>query len=170
MNKVAFWCEILLWKNCSALLFDLFKFTFKFRAKIKSRRLKNFCENSKKKMFSKAPIKRFNDVTNENPAPVDYDPKEPKSRGSKCALVKSERFLEPKIHTPGPGYYETEQKKIVRQNSRKSMAMSRPMSNLSKCSSRTSSTNSLNTYTEADDDICFKTPSKIPVIKVIFVG
>lgn len=52
-------------------------------------------------MFSKAAIKRYNDVVNVTPAPGDYNPQEPKSRGSKVALVKSERFVEPKLTTPG---------------------------------------------------------------------
>ena len=60
------------------------------------------------KMFSKAPIKRFNESTSETPAPSDYDPQEVKSKGSKVALLKSERFLDlPKLATPGPGSYET---------------------------------------------------------------
>ena len=53
-------------------------------------------------MFSKAPIKRYNDEVNETPAPGDYDPKEAKSRGSKIAHSTSARFNEvSKSVTPG---------------------------------------------------------------------
>ena len=58
-------------------------------------------------MFSKASIKRFNEVASETPSPLDYDPKELKSKGSNVAMVKSERFMEPKLLTPGPGHYDT---------------------------------------------------------------
>ena len=59
-------------------------------------------------MFPKAAIKRFNDVTNETPGPLEYDPKEPKSRGTNAAMLKSERFVEPfQLTTPGPGHYDT---------------------------------------------------------------
>ena len=54
------------------------------------------------RMFSKAPIKRYNDEVNETPAPGDYDPKEAKSRGSKIAHSTSARFNEvSKSVTPG---------------------------------------------------------------------
>ena len=54
------------------------------------------------RMFSKAPIKRYNDEVNETPAPGDYDPKEAKSRGSKIAHSTSARFNEVgKSVTPG---------------------------------------------------------------------
>ena len=53
-------------------------------------------------MFSKAPIKRYNDEVNETPAPGDYDPKEAKSRGSKIAHSTSVRFNDAsKSVTPG---------------------------------------------------------------------
>ena len=53
-------------------------------------------------MFSKAPIKRYNDEVNETPAPGDYDPKEAKSRGSKIAHSTSARFNDvSKSVTPG---------------------------------------------------------------------
>ena len=59
-------------------------------------------------MFPKAAIKRFNDVTDETPGPLAYDPKEPKSRGTNVAVQKSERFVEPfQLTTPGPGHYDT---------------------------------------------------------------
>ena len=61
-------------------------------------------------MFSKASIKRFNEITNETPGPLEYDPKEPKSRGTNVAMLKSgaERFVEPfQLTTPGPGHYDT---------------------------------------------------------------
>merc|ERR1712038_510435 len=117
-------------------------------------------------MFSKAVIKRFNDTVTETPSPLDYDPQEAKSRGSKVALSTSVRFTEDKAVTPGPGAYEVDKKKPTGAKSapRKSLAP-RSISNLSKCSSKASSTNSLNNYMEADDDICFKTPSKLPIIK-----
>ena len=65
-------------------------------------------------MFSKAPLKRFNEKTNETPGPLDYDPQAPKSRGAKVAVTKSERFQELKSDTPGPGSYDTDEKPKLR--------------------------------------------------------
>ena len=67
----------------------------------------------------------------------------------------------------GPGAYEVDQKKpgSAKGVARKSIAP-RTLSNLSKCGgSKTSSNTSLNSWVEADDDICFKTPSKLPIIR-----
>ena len=118
------------------------------------------------RMFSKAPIKRYNDSIAETPAPGDYDPKEAKSRGSKIALSTSTRFNESKSDTPGPGAYEVDVKKpgSAKAVSKKTL-VPRSVSNLSKGGSRTSSNTSLNNWVEADDDICFKTPSKLPIIR-----
>ena len=124
-------------------------------------------------MFSKAPLKRFNEKTNETPGPLDYDPQAPKSRGAKVAVVKSERFQDLKNETPGPGSYNTDEKpkikpKIPSFKNRKSLA---PIKcNLSKAPSKTSltsSTNSLYSEVEADEDILFKTPNKIPTKKLV---
>ena len=106
-------------------------------------------------MFSKAPIKRYNDSIAETPAPGDYDPKEAKSRGSKIALSTSTRFNESKSDTPGPGAYEVDVKKpgSAKAVSKKTL-VPRSVSNLSKGGSRTSSNTSLNNWVEADDDIC----------------
>merc|ERR1712004_967363 len=124
------------------------------------------------KMFSKAPLKRFNEKANETPGPLDYDPQAPKSRGGKVAVTKSERFQDLKSDTPGPGSYDTDEKPKIKAKvpgfKRKSLAP--PKCNLSKASSKTSltgSTNSLYTEVEADDDIMFKTPNKLPTKKLV---
>ena len=66
------------------------------------------------RMFSKS--KRFNEKVSETPSPLDYDPKELKPKGSNVALVKSERFTEPKLLTPGPGHYDTSIKNKTKAN------------------------------------------------------
>ena len=52
-------------------------------------------------MFGKAAVKRFNDVKEVTPGASDYDVKELVKKGSNAAVVKSERFLDPKMVTPG---------------------------------------------------------------------
>ena len=112
------------------------------------------------------------DYTTENFEPdpwlrkIQYDPREAKSRGSKIALSTSTRFNESKSDTPGPGAYEVDVKKpgSAKDVSKKAL-VPRSVSNLSKGGSRTSSNTSLNNWIEADDDICFKTPSKLPIIR-----
>lgn len=55
-------------------------------------------------MFPKAKVKRFNEEVNCAPAPNAYDSQLPRSK-SGVAILKSQRFGEPKYVTPGPGQY-----------------------------------------------------------------
>ena len=130
-------------------------------------------------MFGKATVKRFNDVKEVTPGASDYDVKEPVKKGSNAAVVKSERFLDPKMVTPGkiafrnafetllnvdfefkgPGHYDTSVKTRKPTFRSVSLHVKSNLSVSSKNSSRNSSRSSL--YTEIDDDICFKTPVKM---------
>ena len=58
-------------------------------------------------MFSRAPVKRYNDVASDTPGPNAYDPKERK-KPIGAADVKADRFPKDKdaADLPGPGQYD----------------------------------------------------------------
>ena len=61
------------------------------------------------KMFSKAPIKRFNENDSDTPGPNQYDPKIISGKGSGAGdsfSLKENRFSENSESTPGPGQYQ----------------------------------------------------------------
>ena len=61
------------------------------------------------KMFSKAPIKRFNENDSDTPGPNQYDPKIISGKGSGAGVsfsLKENRFSENSDSTPGPGQYQ----------------------------------------------------------------
>ena len=77
--------------------------------------------------------------------------------GQGIAAVKSDRFVVPKEITPGPGQYDVDKPKVV--HSRPAfLARQSSFKTSSQNGSRASSSASL--YTEVDDTISFKTPSK----------
>ena len=60
-------------------------------------------------MFSKAPIKRFNENDSDTPGPNQYDPKIISGKGSGAGVsfsLKENRFSENSDSTPGPGQYQ----------------------------------------------------------------
>ena len=62
-------------------------------------------------MFSKAPIKRFNENESDTPGPNQYDPKiiSGKGSGAGVSFSKTEnRFSENSESTPGPGQYQVD--------------------------------------------------------------
>ena len=63
------------------------------------------------KMFSKAPIKRFNENESDTPGPNKYDPKILSGKGSGAGVslsFKENRFSENSESTPGPGQYHVD--------------------------------------------------------------
>ncbi|XP_043213241.1 plectin-like [Amphibalanus amphitrite] len=57
-------------------------------------------------MFSKAPVKRFNDEVGCGPAPTQYEPRGQSSAAGAFSMPKSNRFVEPKFVPPAPNQYQ----------------------------------------------------------------
>jgi hypothetical protein len=76
------------------------------------------------------------------------------------AQVKSDRFAAPKEITPGPGQYDLEKAQMV-----KPKPVRLPRQSSFKGASRASSSSSV--YTDVDDSVSFKTPSKKALVSVL---
>ena len=105
-------------------------------------------------MFSKAPIKRFNENDSDTPGPNKYDPKIISGKGSGGGVslsFKENRFSENSESTPGPGQYHVDKSSDRRKtisdrsigtpgNFKVPRAISRPTSSARSRSSSTSNT------------------------------